>query len=176
MTQCASCRSVGPEAKCDTCPRTPWEGYATSEAGLREYVQAELTAAKSRIGDLEQERDRLREENETDDTNVRQVAREIREQDETTILNLRNELSTAWLERNELLKRYQDRTTEKIELQAQLQAVQDALCMLYDKYEDGDPCTENGDEHGSYMGNCVRLSADEEDQILRLIPAERGKL
>lgn len=48
-----------------------------------------------------------------------------------------------------------------------------ALCMLYDKYEDGPPCTEDGDEFGSPLGNCVQLTADEEDEILALIPASR---
>lgn len=56
----------------------------------------------------------------------------------------------------------------------QIQTLTDALEMIYDKYEDGDPCTENGDEHGSPIGNAVRLSAEEEDLILSLIPKQRG--
>src|SRR5580692_4987055 len=47
----------------------------------------------------------------------------------------------------------------------------DALELIYDKYEDGDPCTENGDPDGSMMGNCVQLHADEEDKILAALEA-----
>lgn len=44
-----------------------------------------------------------------------------------------------------------------------------ALEDLYDKVENGDPCTENGDIDGSYVGNCVHLSYEEEERILALI-------
>ena len=55
-------------------------------------------------------------------------------------------------------------------LREQVARLTAALTMLYDKYESGDPCTENGDEFGSVLGNCVRLSSEEEDEILKLIP------
>jgi len=58
-------------------------------------------------------------------------------------------------------------------LQIEATALRDALAMIYEKYEDGDSCTENGDPDGSYMGNCVRLDGPEEDSILKLLPKER---
>lgn len=57
--------------------------------------------------------------------------------------------------------------------QLRVERLTKALAMLYDKYEDGPPCTENGDEHGSPLGNAVRLNWEEEQEILALIPAER---
>jgi hypothetical protein len=46
----------------------------------------------------------------------------------------------------------------------------EALEMIYDKYENGDPVTEGGEPDGSAMGNCVSLSYEEEESILNLIP------
>ena len=48
-----------------------------------------------------------------------------------------------------------------------------ALCMIYDKYEDGAGCHEGFDGEGSYIGNAVMLSKEEEDLILALIPKQR---
>lgn len=39
IAQCAACRVVGSNAHCDACPRTPWQEYATSEDGIREYAR-----------------------------------------------------------------------------------------------------------------------------------------
>lgn len=47
----------------------------------------------------------------------------------------------------------------------------DALEVMYDKYENGDPCFENPEELEGAMGNAVKLSFDEENEILALIPA-----
>ena len=71
---------------------------------------------------------------------------------------------------------YMGLMAEKNASEAKVRELEQALCMLYDKYEDGPCCTEDGDPHGTVIGNAVRLSADEEDQILRLIPAERDAL
>lgn len=96
--------------------------------------------------------------------------------------NLGAQLQTVTQEREEWRGNYQTLLDDGVEMRkiaAQLQArnseLVDALCMLYDRYEDGPPCTENGDEYGSPLGNCVQLDAEEEDQILKLIPAERKK-
>lgn len=61
----------------------------------------------------------------------------------------------------------------KAQYDAKVLELTEALEMLYDKYEDGDPCTENGDPEGSPMGNCVSLSYEEETLILSLIPKVR---
>lgn len=68
------------------------------------------------------------------------------------------------------------------QLQAQLAAVtqekdtlRDALEDFYDTYENGDPCTENGEPDGSSMGNCVSLSYEEEERFLALIPRQRSR-
>lgn len=57
--------------------------------------------------------------------------------------------------------------------QAERDALRDALCMLYDKYEDGSACSEGFDGEGGYIGNAAMLSKEEEDSILALIPKER---
>jgi len=56
---------------------------------------------------------------------------------------------------------------------AEALALREALCMIYEKYEDGGQCFEGPDCAGSYMGNAVHLDGDEENQILALIPKER---
>ena len=72
-----------------------------------------------------------------------------------------------------------DRERREVEcgkLRAKVRELEQALCMIYDKYEDGPPRTENGDPDGSALGNAVSLSFEEEQQILRLIPSERTVL
>lgn len=49
LGQCSSCRTVGAEARCDACPRTPWQEYATSAEGLREYDKAETAQLRVKI-------------------------------------------------------------------------------------------------------------------------------
>lgn len=45
----------------------------------------------------------------------------------------------------------------------------EGLGLLYDKWELGDSVTEYGDEDGSYMGNSVRLSYEEEESVIALL-------
>ena len=45
-------------------------------------------------------------------------------------------------------------------------AVRDALVLLYDKYENGDPCYEDPSELEGYMGSAVQLSDEEERSVL----------
>ena len=45
-----------------------------------------------------------------------------------------------------------------------------ALGMIYDKWENGDRCYEDGDPNSSYMGNAFKLTQDEEVEILSLLP------
>jgi len=59
------------------------------------------------------------------------------------------------------------------DLTAEHDALREALCMIYDKWEDGPGCQEGFDGEGGYIGNAVQLDADEENQILALIPKER---
>lgn len=54
--------------------------------------------------------------------------------------------------------------------QATIRDLRDALEMIYDKWENGDPCTDDP-ESGGILGKCVDLSDEEENQILALIPS-----
>lgn len=49
---------------------------------------------------------------------------------------------------------------------ATIERLRDALELMYDKYENGVPCTEDGDVGAFGIGNAVRLSAEEDDQVL----------
>jgi len=58
---------------------------------------------------------------------------------------------------------------------------EDALVMIYDKWENGNPCYEacdgeTFDESGSCIGNAVKLSFEEEEQILAVIPKEHAPI
>jgi hypothetical protein len=52
----------------------------------------------------------------------------------------------------------------------EIERLRAALCMLYDKWENGDPCS---DDAGVFVGNAFRLTQAEEDSVLALIPSER---
>jgi hypothetical protein len=52
--------------------------------------------------------------------------------------------------------------------------LREALEMIYDKWENGDPCYEDADPTSGFMGNAFQLSSDEENQILALLPRERS--
>lgn len=58
-------------------------------------------------------------------------------------------------------------------LQAEVVALREALEMIYDKWANGDPCFENPDD---YLGNAFKLSYEEENHILALLPRERAAL
>lgn len=47
-----------------------------------------------------------------------------------------------------------------------------ALEMMYDKWENGVSCYEDADTTGACLGNAFRLNAEEEQEVLSLIPAE----
>ena len=47
----------------------------------------------------------------------------------------------------------------------------EALEMIYDKCENGDGCYEDPEHFEGYLGNAVRLSGEEEDQILKAFEA-----
>jgi hypothetical protein len=56
----------------------------------------------------------------------------------------------------------------------QVKRLRDALVLIYDKWENGDPCFELSDggtvdENGSSLGNAFKLSLEEEQEILNLI-------
>jgi hypothetical protein len=56
------------------------------------------------------------------------------------------------------------------------QALIDALELMWDRYENGDPCHDSDDPiEGNFIGNAVRLFEDEERQILALIPSSPAK-
>jgi hypothetical protein len=56
----------------------------------------------------------------------------------------------------------------------ELKLMQAALCMMYDKWEDGPACYEDGDTDCGSLGHAVQLSEAEENQILALLPALRS--
>jgi len=62
----------------------------------------------------------------------------------------------------------------EIELEAadEIERLRAALEMLYDKWENGDPCYEDGDPQSNYLGNAFRLSEEEENEVLALIPRQ----
>ena len=45
----------------------------------------------------------------------------------------------------------------------------DALVMMYDRWENGTPCFEDVEEHSGPLGNALRLSFEEENQVLSAI-------
>lgn len=49
-----------------------------------------------------------------------------------------------------------------------------ALAMIYDKWEDGTPCYEDPEDFTGHLGNAVKLTAEEEMEILALIPTQRS--
>lgn len=52
-----------------------------------------------------------------------------------------------------------------------IEELEEALTMLYDKWENGDPCYTDADPcGGDFMGNAFKLSEEEENHILALIP------
>lgn len=66
------------------------------------------------------------------------------------------------------------------EAERRIQELRESLVLLYDRYENGEPCfdyTEAG-EKGDALGNAISLSPEEEDQILAAItpgPTKGGK-
>jgi len=58
-------------------------------------------------------------------------------------------------------------TTEVTRLRA-------ALGLMYDKWEDGVTCWEDGDDSGISLGNAFKLTDEEEREILSLIPSQRS--
>jgi hypothetical protein len=55
---------------------------------------------------------------------------------------------------------------------SEVQRLRDALELMWDRYENGDPCHDDTDDEcgGNFIGNAVRLFEDEEREILALIP------
>lgn len=53
----------------------------------------------------------------------------------------------------------------------ELDAAKRALELLYDKWENGLACYEDGDPESGFVGNAFKLTEEEENQILALIPA-----
>lgn len=49
-----------------------------------------------------------------------------------------------------------------------------ALGMIYDKWEDGTSCYEDPEDFTGHLGNAVKLTAEEEMEILALIPTQRS--
>ena len=46
-----------------------------------------------------------------------------------------------------------------------------SLEMLYSRYDNGDDAYEDPDNYDGYLGKCIKLSGEEEDEILALIPS-----
>ncbi len=69
------------------------------------------------------------------------------------------------------IKRQQERIAA---LEAENARMKAALCMIYDKWEDGTPCYEDPEDYTGHLGNAVKLTDDEEAQILALIPSQRS--
>jgi hypothetical protein len=59
---------------------------------------------------------------------------------------------------------------------AERDALREALTMLYDKFEDGTDCYEDPEDYTGYLGKAIKLSTEEEEAVLALIPTERAAL
>ncbi len=59
---------------------------------------------------------------------------------------------------------------------AERDALREALIMLYDKFEDGTDCYEDPEDYTGYLGKAIKLSTEEEEAVLALIPTERAAL
>ena len=79
-------------------------------------------------------------------------------------------LAAMTVERDAALKQLAAETMEPRCVEAERDALRAALCMIYDKWEDGTRCF---DESENDLGNAFRLDKEEEDSILALIPKER---
>ena len=53
--------------------------------------------------------------------------------------------------------------------QAEIDRLREALEMLYDKWENGDPCFENPEDNEYFLGNAFKLSYEEENQVIALL-------
>ena len=60
-------------------------------------------------------------------------------------------------------------------LAKEVAALKDALALIYDRYEEGMGCYEDPEESAGYVGNAVRLSEDEENKIIALIPSDAAR-
>ena len=60
-----------------------------------------------------------------------------------------------------------------VEVKKERDELRAALTMLYDKWENGDPCYQDADEANDSLGNAFKLTDEEEKQILALIPAAK---
>ena len=73
---------------------------------------------------------------------------------------------------NAILARYRlslsEALAERDAALADALALRGALCMIYDRWEDGTSCC---DESGADLGNALRLDKAEEDSILALVAA-----
>lgn len=89
------------------------------------------------------------------------------------------EKAKVWMASPEAQKQlagYRELADKCASLEAERDALKAALIMIYEKWEDGDPVYDDPDYCENYIGNCVRLDGEEENQILALIPKERDAL
>jgi len=68
------------------------------------------------------------------------------------------------------LRTIRDQTQQIAQLEAERARLIRALEMIYDKWENGDPCFGDVETLSDPLGNAVRLSYEEENEILALIP------
>lgn len=90
------------------------------------------------------------------------------------IAQLESELTALRAEFAQRIERANDEIQSTQERAARAEAERDrlirALEMIYDKWENGDPCYGDAETLSDPIGNAVELSYEEENEILALIP------
>jgi hypothetical protein len=100
---------------------------------------------------------------------------------EEIIDSLQEDVALAFKTCNEQREQIAALKEQLAEARKLAQLREDALVMIYDKWENGNPCYEacdgeTFDESGSCIGNAVKLSFEEEEQILAVIPKEHAPI
>jgi hypothetical protein len=92
-----------------------------------------------------------------------------------------NRPSVFDLERDEALVALRDNAAfivEAVNAHAHLLAANERLvellAMMYDKWENGDPCWQDADEANDSLGNAFKLTDDEENAVLTALAAHRA--
>ena len=145
-------------------------------AAERAYRDARITALEAALDDAQFNAIKARELEVVNANIMREFAQwrddalaEIKAQTQRMAV-LECVLAAMTVERDAALKQLAAETMEPRCVEAERDALRAALCMIYDKWEDGTRCF---DESENDLGNAFRLDKEEEDSILALIPKER---
>lgn len=111
-----------------------------------------------------------------DHGDLMEVNRRIREaygRDRERIKELEDRTEGYKLAAHKLLERRDELIVERDAKSERISSLEDALTLMYEKWEDGITCHEASEgmvNEDCYIGNAVRLSGEEEDSIIKLLP------